>query len=335
MQRQVRSAGLTKPLSDQLKMAHKRPMIVHPRMAWILYYEEKKDVGLVCQKFGISRKTFYKWLRRYRKSGGDPTSLIDGSRRPHRFPRATTPEVLQIILRVNRETGYGQRRIKRYLAEKHNISISEHTIWKLLKRYKGAKGLSAYAAPSTPEIRPGTLVQVVVRDITAYMNRHKYVQYTAFDTCTKLRISKIYQKHSWRSAADFVRLIIERFPFSIKELQTPADDAFTNSRVGDEISTILYEPVPVLLQKANIKHTPLREAQLRQTPAAELLQVDEEEFFKRNSYRKPEELIRAMAEFVTLFNNHRKHDDLNGLTPLQKLRAFPEFKGIVYFDPYS
>ena len=31
----------------------------------------------------------------------------------------------------------------------------------------------------------------------------------------------------------------------------------------------------------------------------------------------------------------RKHDELNGLTPLQKLRAFPEFKNIVFFDPYS
>lgn len=336
MQRQVRSAPLTRPLSDQLRIAHERPMIVHPRMAWILYYEEKKNARLVCQKFGISRKTFYKWLKRYRNSGDNPCSLMDNSRKPHRSPRATPQEVINQIIQAKRETGYGQRRLKDYLAKKYNIVISEHTIWKLLKRLDTANGHAPYSTmDNAAEPRPGEFVQIVVKDITMYLNNHQYVQYTAFDTCTKLRISKIYQKHSWRSAADFVRFIIERFPFSIKELQTPADDPFTNSQAGDEISTVLYEPVPVLLEKANIKHTPLPEVQLRQTPAAKLLHFDDEEFFRCNSYRKPEELIRAMTEFVTLFNNHRQHDDLNGLTPLQKLRAFPEFKNIVYFDPYS
>ncbi len=335
MYRQLRVATIPRPLSDQLQGAHDRPLVVHPRMAWILYYEQKRNVRAVCQKFGISRKTFYKWLKRYRKSNGDPASLVDVSRRPHRFPRATSREVLQILLQVKKETGYGQRRLKQYLAEKYNISISEHTIWKLLKRYNGDNGLGVHATPSTPEIRPGSIVQIVVRNIAPYINQHEYVQYTAFDACTKLRISKVYRKYSWRSAADFVKLAIERFPFSIKELQTPEDDPFTNSQAGNEISTIMCEPVPALLEKANIKHTVLPEDQLKQTPAMKLLQEEDEEFFKRNSYRKLDDLIRAAAEYVTVYNNHRKHSDLNGLTPLQKLRSYPEYKNIVYFDPYA
>ncbi len=35
-------------------------IVVHPRLAWILFYQETKNVNKVCNKFNISRKTFYK-----------------------------------------------------------------------------------------------------------------------------------------------------------------------------------------------------------------------------------------------------------------------------------
>jgi len=330
MHYQARSVAVTTRLSEQLQIAHERPVIVHPRMAWILYYQEKKNVRLVCQKFGISRKTFYKWLKRYNKSGGDPASLRDNSRKPHRFPRATPKEVVQQIVEAKKETGFGQRRLKQYLAEKHNISVSEHTIWKLLKRLYSDNGFSVGGEP-----RPGELVQIAVKDITMYINNYQYVQYTALDTCTRLRISKIYRRLSWRSAADFVKFVIEKLPFPIKEMQTPSDGAFTNGSASSDISAILFEPVPVLAQKNNIKHTLLTDAKLQQSPLEKIHKTDDEEFFKRNAHRKAEDLIRTAAEYVTLYNNHRKHEELSGLTPLQKLRSFSDFKNIVYFDPYS
>jgi transposase len=338
MHYQARSVAAPTRLSEQLQIAHERPVIVHPRMAWILYYQEKKNVRLVCQKFGISRKTFYKWLKRYNKSGGDATSLRDNSRKPHRFPRATPKEVVQQIVEAKKETGFGQRRLKQYLAEKHNISVSEHTIWKLLKRVTTDSRFSMSGAdPSTAvvEPRPGELVQIGVKDITMYLNHYQYVQFTALDTCTKLRISKIYRRLSWRSAADFVKFAIEKFPFPIKEIQTPSEGAFMNGSSSSDISAILFEPVPVLAQKNNIKQTLVASGNGGKLPVDKLHDIDDEEFFKRNSHRKPEDLIRTATEYVTLYNNHRKHEDLSGLTPLQKLRSFSDFKNIVYFDPYS
>ena len=337
MQYQARSVAVPTRLSEQLQIAHERPVIVHPRMAWILYYQEKKNVRLVCQKFGISRKTFYKWLKRYNKSGGDAASLRDNSRKPHRFPRATPKEVVQMIVEAKNETGFGQRRLKQYLAEKNNISVSEHTIWKLLKRVHADKNFMQRSdGPATSvEPRPGELVQIAVKDITMYVNHYQYVQYTALDTCTKLRISKIYRRLSWRSAADFVKFAIEKFPFQITEIQTPSDSAFTNGSSSADISAILFEPVPVLAQKNNIKLTLVANGSAHNLAVDKLHDLDDTEFFKRNAHRKPEDLIRTATEYVTLYNNHRKHEDLSGLTPLQKLRSFSDFKNIVYFDPYS
>ncbi|MBM2840063.1 MAG: hypothetical protein HW412_591 [Bacteroidetes bacterium] len=107
---------------------------LHPRLAWILYYNETQSAQDVCRRFGISRKTFYKWLKRYKQSSGDTCSLRDQSRRPHRFPRATPESSVLLLKKVKEQTGFGQRRLKVYMQEKYNISLSERTIWKILKR---------------------------------------------------------------------------------------------------------------------------------------------------------------------------------------------------------
>ena len=106
------------------------------RMAWFRHYWHSGNVREVCERFQISKKTFYKWLKRYKESGEDLKSLDDRSRRPHRFPRSTPESVVLLLRQARAETGYGQRRLKAYMARNHNISISERTIWKILKRFE-------------------------------------------------------------------------------------------------------------------------------------------------------------------------------------------------------
>jgi transposase len=113
---------------------------LHPRLAWMICYEETGSVQEVCRKFGISRKTFYKWLKRYKSSRGESASLADRSRRPHNFPRATPDENIKLLCKLKSETGFGQRRLKTQLQEKYNITISERTIWKILKRAEAGAG---------------------------------------------------------------------------------------------------------------------------------------------------------------------------------------------------
>ncbi len=105
-----------------------------PRLAWMMCYEETGSAQEVCRRFGISRKTFYKWLKRYKQSSGKSHSLDDRSRRPHHFPRATPKEEVELLKQAKQQTGYGQRRLRVYMAQKYNINLSERTIWKILKR---------------------------------------------------------------------------------------------------------------------------------------------------------------------------------------------------------
>ncbi len=55
------------------------------RLRVVTIHGETKDVKLVCQTFGISRATLYRWLKRFDPK--DLTSLREQSRRPRRVRR--------------------------------------------------------------------------------------------------------------------------------------------------------------------------------------------------------------------------------------------------------
>ncbi len=52
----------------------------------------------LCQLFGISRQTGYKWVGRFRRGALGWESLADPSRRPKRIPRATPTKLVKLIL---------------------------------------------------------------------------------------------------------------------------------------------------------------------------------------------------------------------------------------------
>ncbi len=54
----------------------------------------------LCSRFGVSRKTAYKWIERYEADG--PTGLKDRSRRPHACPHQTPTMVVEALLEFRR-----------------------------------------------------------------------------------------------------------------------------------------------------------------------------------------------------------------------------------------
>ncbi len=103
------------------------------RQQWFREYELMGNARATCQHFGISRKTFYKWLRRYKESGRNPSSLVDLPRTPHHSPRRTREEVRQWVIALRVSTGYGPRRLRRELIDQKGVQLSERTIWKIVR----------------------------------------------------------------------------------------------------------------------------------------------------------------------------------------------------------
>ena len=66
---------------------------------------DSRNVAWTCRHFGISRKTFYKWKRRFNEHGD--AGLCDRPRRPHRSPHATPKEVVSKILYLRQNYHFG------------------------------------------------------------------------------------------------------------------------------------------------------------------------------------------------------------------------------------
>jgi len=90
------------------------------------------SVTEACSKFGISRKTGYKWLRRYGAAPEQP--LADQSRRPRESPGRTRREIEERILAVRGEFGWGPRKIRAYLHAQGVEVPSVRTVGNILRR---------------------------------------------------------------------------------------------------------------------------------------------------------------------------------------------------------
>jgi transposase InsO family protein len=77
-----------------------------------------QSVAQLCRDFGVSQKTGFKWLNRFRALGGP--GLRDRSRRPKRSPNRTPSRWLTVIGRVRRKhTHWGAKKIYAHLRQKH------------------------------------------------------------------------------------------------------------------------------------------------------------------------------------------------------------------------
>lgn len=60
------------------------------------YLAQRFSLTELCARYGVSRKTGYKWLERFDAEG--PPGLRDRSRHPHTSPHATPPRVVEALL---------------------------------------------------------------------------------------------------------------------------------------------------------------------------------------------------------------------------------------------
>jgi transposase InsO family protein len=83
-------------------------------------FDVQKDVFTVtelCDRYGISRKTAYKWLARHAEGGVG--ALADVSKAPFSHPNTTDPEIVDAIVKFRRKhPTWGPRKILRVLSQR-------------------------------------------------------------------------------------------------------------------------------------------------------------------------------------------------------------------------
>ena len=115
------------PWKEQTPMSQKEEFI------WKAI-EPNRNMTKLCQEFGISRKTGYKWLKRYEQEGEE--GLAEQSRRPKHSPRKTPAHIEDQILALRvQHPVWGGRKLKARLEQLGYPHIpSSSTITMVLQR---------------------------------------------------------------------------------------------------------------------------------------------------------------------------------------------------------
>jgi transposase len=184
------------------------------------------NVARVCRRFGLSRKSFYKWKQRHAEHGD--AGLSDRPHAPHRSPRATAPDVVSKILSLRQHYHFGAGRIAGYWARFHRIRIATSSVHRILTRH-GMQRLPAnqkyrphgkrwqrYEKP-----QPGHRLQVDVKFLERIPgSRKRLYQFTAIDDCTRVRVLKIFDACNQATAIRFMDDVFTRLPFRGHVVQT-------------------------------------------------------------------------------------------------------------------
>lgn len=88
---------------------------VEERMRFVMMIEQEEEAfAAVCRRFGISRKTGYKWRERYQETG--VAGLIDRARAPLHHPQAVSEEIAERCVSVRREhPTWGPLKVRAFL----------------------------------------------------------------------------------------------------------------------------------------------------------------------------------------------------------------------------
>ena len=277
------------------------------------------NVARTCRHFGISRKTFYKWRRRYLEQGD--IGLADRARAPHRSPRATPADVVSKILYLRQHYHFGPSRIAAYLLRFHQIRIAVSTVHRVLERL-GMNRLPAnqkhqphgkrwqrYEKP-----QPGHRLQLDVKFLERIPGtRRRLYQFTAIDDCTRIRVLKVYDACNQRTAIRFIDEVRNRLPFRVLVVQTDN---------GAEFQSEFHWHV----ESQDIRHVYIRPRTPRLNGKVERShRVDDQEFYQlldQNGISDDIHLFNEkLREWEDYYNYHRPHGALSGQTPYERLLA--------------
>lgn len=195
----------------------------------VICWAEKHGVTSASIRYRTSRKTIYKWLKRY---DGSIESLKDHSRAPHHVPRKQSEEEIRLVKRYARKyagdmlLGYEKAQARGYArsygcfkrtAARCAIPVKKRHVRKN-KPYQRAE-------------YPGQKIQMDVKFVPEYCvaDGRKYYQFTAKDECSRWTYREMYEEHSTYSAKCFLENLIKRASFPIRMIQTDNGTEFTNA----------------------------------------------------------------------------------------------------------
>ena len=282
------------------------------RARWYLQVEKYgKTVKEVCNIFGLSRKTYYKWYNL------DHHLVLRNLKRREMHPRTKlTPPVKMIIYENKIKYNYGPAKMRLLLANQYQIKVTANVIYRYFKRRhlirKPMKKQVWYTPLKEPYCakRPGENIQLDVKYVPGEDLSWHY-QYRFLDTVTNLQYATEMLSKDALSTIQALKKALVYFPFKISGIQTDN---------GGEFRGVFHYH----LNKNKIAHRyiPKRSAPWNGQVERANRSIDDE------YYLNPDRPWNKLSAYTHWYNHERPHlgKGMNGLTPWQKYLSLAEAK---------
>jgi transposase InsO family protein len=284
--------------------------------------DEGWHVADAAQAAGVSTRTAYKWLKRFRSDG--VRGLCDRSSRPLRMPRQTASEWQLQVITLRREHRMTSPAIARQLR------LPRATVCRILKR----AGISRLRELDPPPVvhryekqRPGELVHVDIKKLGRFARAGKRVTanprranrgigwefvHVCIDDATRIAyVEALDDELGATSAAFFERAISWFASLGIRIERVISDN-------GSGYRSFAFAQ---LCKLHLIRHIFTRAYRPQTNGKAErFIQTLQREWAYARPYDSSEQRRQVLLPWVRHYNRRRPHGSLDGETPFAKLR---------------
>ena len=277
----------------------------------VVKYSYRNGVTKAAIKFKMHRKTIYRWREKY---DGTAQSLKNKSRRPHRHPNEHTEKEIKLIKDYkykNKDTGLVVLWVKLRQAGYTRTITSLYRVMQRIGIYNKAPSKKKEYEPKPYEQMkyPGERVQVDVKyvpgkSLTKEVKEMdgRYYQYTAIDEYTRKRVLWASKEQSTSASAEFVEILIKKFPFKIECIQTDNGFEFTNRlSLYETNKKTMFEKK---LEELGIKHKLIKPKTPRHNGKVERSdRKDQERFYYKKEFKSFEEFEKKLRYWEKEYNN--------------------------------
>lgn len=317
-----------KPVSDKWTLLRNlgRKTLTHQaqlKLEWIIFHyaRGKKNAKLTAQTFGISRKTFHKWLGRFDET--NLKTLEEHSKAPLNVrQRDISPwEESRIIKLRMAHIRWGKMKLQRLYIREHDDYISSWKIQKVIesrnlyydkqkaqkrreKRLKGQPKNRITKLPISKDINYLWHVDTVILTMTA--GGYRYLL-TAIDHVSKLAYARLYTTHHSKHAKDFLLRLEYLTANGIANIHHDNGSEFARDFTAACVELNLpqwYSRVRTPKDNAVLE----RFNRTIQEDFVDLWDVDPENVDHFNQ---------KLTDWLTEYNDIRPHETLDYLTPLE------------------
>lgn len=305
-------------------MVHMAKDILEERLRWVLpiIHKEAKLVE-VAKVFPHGKRTLERWVAAYKRGG--TAALEPRSTRPKTSPKETPIRLKERIIELRKQKKLCAQKLH-WKLEKQGVNLHERTIGKILK----AEGLvRKYHVKKTKykylkaKLKRGELVEIDVKFVPGRVAGKRYFQYTAIDVASRWRHLEAYDEQTNNHSVEFLKEVMQRFPYRIRAIKTDNGSVFTNYYLGtnkrSDMTVKTLHALDRFCAQRRIAHYLIDPGKPAQNGTVERShRSDQESFYDRQTFRSFQDLRRKLRKWNQEYND-LEHCGLQGKTPNEAL----------------